>query len=146
MKVFSYYTRPERTPKDTYGLKKTADSAIEIMLGNSILKIFNKAGSKISLGAANDIKKSSPLILVPQFRWLHYRSDYAVLGSSKGIFLIECDGRDFHSSPNQVLHDAQKDSDALSLGYRTIRFWGAQIYKDPDKCAYRILDLIIVQL
>lgn len=83
------------------------------------------------------------LLLIPQFAWSYYRSDWAILNPKRAdALLIECDGKDFHSSPEQKAHDAKKDAAALDYGYLTMRFTGSQIHRDADGCAQKVFDAV----
>jgi very-short-patch-repair endonuclease len=87
-----------------------------------------------------------------------YRVDFQVIISKDNNilhkFLIECDGHDFHEkTKEQAKRDKQRDRDFLSLGIKTIRFTGSEIYNNATKCVvdvfktvyqdYRLFDLDI---
>lgn len=119
------------------------DSPIEDMLGAALL--MRAKALRIDLRVSKDRNRPSGdgAFLVPQFRWGIYRSDWAiVVGDLKGVLLIECDGKEFHSSPDQIEHDRNKDQAARDRGWFTWRFTGAQINMDADGIAKRILDAI----
>lgn len=120
------------------------DSPIEAWLGAAIVTFFERAGARLQLCKSFDIRSAPEgLLLVPQFAWSVYRSDWAILSArSHGALLIECDGRDFHSSPSQKAHDAKKDEAALSYGFLTLRFTGLAIFRDADGCAQKIYDAV----
>lgn len=123
------------------------ESPIENMLGAALLMMFERAGERLTL-CKSDRLESAPagLLLVPQFRWSYYRSDWAiVVAKPLSALLIECDGRDFHSSPEQKAHDAKKDAAALNRGYLTMRFTGSEIHRDVDRCAQKIFDAVCGQ-
>lgn len=121
------------------------ESPIEHMLGAALLEMFERAGVRLSLCKADHLEQApSGLLLVPQFRWGYYRSDWAiVIAKPLSALLIECDGRDFHSSPEQKAHDAKKDAAALDRGYLTMRFTGSEIHRDADRCAQKIYDAVL---
>ena len=110
-----------------FELNPDCESPIEVQLGAAILMFFQRA----RLPRPN---------LQPQFRWTYYRSDLAITAANGRTLLIECDGRDFHSSPEQLAHDSAKDKAAKLWGFRTIRFSGSQIHRDPDGCARKVFD------
>lgn len=120
------------------------DSHIEYEIGAAILLFFERAGHPLQLCKTvdkNNIRDG--LVLVPQFAWSYYRSDWAIYNpASRLAFLIECDGKDFHSSDKQRAHDAKKDAAALERGYLTMRFTGSQIHRDADGCAQKIYDAV----
>lgn len=119
------------------------DSPIEEMLGAFIMTVFREEGAPLKLCLVSDLKKiGTSLILVPQYKWLYYRSDWAVLcpAFSMTAVLIECDGAEFHSSPQQIEHDRKKDAAALDYGHITMRFPGRLIHKDPRGCARKVFE------
>jgi very-short-patch-repair endonuclease len=120
------------------------ESPIENLLGAAVLEMFERAGVRLTLCNADRLEGAPDgLLLVPQFRWGYYRSDWAiVVARPLGALLIECDGRDFHSSPEQKAHDAKKDRAALDRGYLTMRFTGSEIFRNADACALKIYDAI----
>lgn len=120
------------------------DSPIEIMMGGALMMFFQRAGVSLKLCQMVDIRNAPDgLILVPQFAWSYYRSDWAILNPKRtSALLIECDGKEFHSSPEQKAHDAKKDAAALDRGFLTVRFTGSQIHRDADDCAQKIFDAV----
>lgn len=125
-------------------LTSFCESPIEVDLGAAISLIFEQSGNSIRMCPMQALSlPTERLVLVPQFAWSFYRSDWATIpaGRSTGL-LIECDGFEFHSSPDQVRHDERKDADALAAGHKTIRLAGGAIYRDPYACARHIFDLV----
>lgn len=128
----------------TLTIGNACESPIEAELGAAVLMFFERAGNPLKL-ALTFVADSAPdeLLLVPQFRWHYYRSDWAIVNPRRaGALLIECDGRDWHSSPQQKAHDARKDAAALNRGFLTMRFTGSEIHKDSDSCAQKIYDAV----
>jgi very-short-patch-repair endonuclease len=121
---------------------RTADSPIESILGAAIIVYFQDHGRPLTL-AAEPVENASGLLLVPQFKWAIYRSDWAIYNpKTSGALLIECDGKEFHSSVNQISHDMRKDQAAHDRGYLTMRFTGSQIHKGADACAAEIFGFV----
>jgi hypothetical protein len=120
------------------------DSPIEVQIGAAILTFFERSGNPLRLCKTVDLRSlPDELVLVPQFAWSFYRSDWAILNPARhGALLIECDGKDFHSSAEQRKHDWQKDANAHDRGYLTMRFTGSQIFRDADGCAQKIHDAV----
>lgn len=120
------------------------DSPIEEILGAAIMLRFEREGRPLKLCLVADLQEPfDGLLLVPQFAWGYYRSDWAIIHQKRtGALLIECDGREFHSSAEQVAHDAKKDAAAHDRGYLTFRFTGSQIHRFPDECAQRIFEAV----
>lgn len=74
--------------------------------------------------------------LVPQV-WVdgRYRVDFYL--PKKGL-IIELDGHNFHSSPEQKEYDSKRDRYLQSKGFRVLRFTGREIYRDVNKCILEI--------
>lgn len=127
-----------------YDIGGNCDSPIEVQIGAAILLFFERASRPLLLGKTIDVDAlPDGLVLVPQFAWSYYRSDWAIYNPrTQGALLIECDGKDFHSSPAQVEHDRKKDAAALERGFLTIRFTGSQIFRDADACAQKVYDAV----
>lgn len=52
---------------------------------------------------------------------------------------IECDGKDYHSSPKQKAYDKRRTSYLYRHGYKSVlRFTGKQINRNPYACVDRI--------
>lgn len=60
----------------------------------------------------------------------------------KEYYAIECDGHEFHSSPEQISHDKKRDEYFSKRGIKTLRFTGSQINKDAEKCLNHIHQII----
>ncbi len=122
----------------------SAESPIELQLGAALVLFFRNAGKPLKLCLEVERgNKLDDLLLVPQFKWSFYRSDWAIVNPSRdGALLLECDGRDFHSTDDQKAHDAKKDASARDYGFLTMRFTGSQIYRDADGCAQKVYDAV----
>lgn len=122
------------------------DSPIEYAMGAALLVYFERAGQPLNLCKTIDLDsalEADKLLLVPQFAWSFYRSDWALFNPrTKLALLVECDGKDFHSSKDQIAHDKAKDSAAMLRGHLTLRFTGSQIHRDADGCAQRVFDAV----
>jgi very-short-patch-repair endonuclease len=121
-----------------------ADSPIETILGAAVLLYFRNAGKPLMLCLPAELDKAKVcLVFVPQFKWSIYRSDWAIFNpKTSGAMLLECDGKEFHSSADQMAHDQKKDAAAHDRGYLTMRFTGSQIHREPDGCAKKIYDVV----
>ncbi|SEN80969.1 Protein of unknown function [Mesobacillus persicus] len=51
---------------------------------------------------------------------------------------IECDGKDFHSTPEQKIHDRKKNAYLRKNGWKVIRFSGRQINRELKKVISQI--------
>jgi very-short-patch-repair endonuclease len=109
-------------------LAPKCDSPIEIDLGvkiNKVLRVIDDAS----------------LSLVPQYEMGPYRYDWAIVRDSKldPLALVECDGKDFHSTVEQLENDRAKDRLASSRGVMLRRFTGSEIHRNPDLCIAGLL-------
>lgn len=140
--VGGFLARIIERAKAAVSVAPTSDSPIESILGAAIILCFRDGGKPLVL--ATDISEApAKLLLVPQFKWGIYRSDWAIYNpKTTGALLIECDGKDYHSSDEQIAHDKKKDQAAHDRGYLTVRFSGSQIHRDADGCAGSIFNFI----
>ena len=120
------------------------DSPIEVQIGAAIIVFFERSGRPLKLCKTLDTRTATDeLVLVPQYAWSYYRSDWAILNPARhGALLIECDGKDFHSTISQKIHDQKKDEAAMDRGFLTMRFTGSEIFRDADRCAQKIYDAV----
>lgn len=119
-----------------------ADSPIESILGAAIMLYFQRGGKALAL-ASEPTPTAAGLLLIPQFKWLIYRSDWAIYNpKTTGALLIECDGKEFHTGPEREAHDKKKDQSAHDLGFLTMRFSGSRIHRNADACAKEIFDFV----
>lgn len=77
----------------------------------------------------------------PQYEIHPYRVDFLIrVRTFRGVvkvwppqygfdFVVECDGAEFHSTPEQKAYDKKRDQYLLSKGYKTLRLTGSEIYK-----------------
>lgn len=124
-------------------ISDVTDSPIEDMLGAAIILQFGAAGIGLKLCKDVNNPRDPGFRLVPQARWGMYRSDWALVNQdTRGVLLIECDGKEFHSAPERIEHDRKKDQAALDRGWLTVRFTGSEIHRDADGIAKRIFELV----
>ena len=55
---------------------------------------------------------------------------------------VECDGKDFHTSPEQKAHDKERDDYFKSQGIKTVRFTGSEIYRGVKMVVLEIINHI----
>jgi very-short-patch-repair endonuclease len=60
-------------------------------------------------------------------------------GRSKPLVLVECDGKEFHSTDEQIANDRAKDALAARSGILFHRFSGSQIFRELDRCTQQVL-------
>lgn len=95
---------------------------------------------EIDLGAALIDLAGEQFTFEPQFKLARYRYDFVAKYRDRPICLIECDGADFHSTPEQLVNDAAKDQAALDAGLQIARATGREIYASPDRVALWLLN------
>lgn len=81
--------------------------------------------------------------LFPQYKMGRYRYDFAIFkrGADSPVVLIECDGKQFHSTPEQLANDAAKDAAAVAAGAIPLRFTGSEIYRSPEAVVASVLEI-----
>jgi very-short-patch-repair endonuclease len=82
-----------------------------------------------------------PLTIQPQAPVGPYFADFLLSLDGKSV-AVECDGKDFHSTPAQVEHDRKRDEFFLRRGIKTARFSGSAIHNDASGCAREALELL----
>lgn len=99
------------------------DKVVPVYEGDPYL---NKCESPIETRLYKALKFNgySPVTQHPVGR---YRIDIAFPGS---LLALECDGKEFHSSPKQKAHDRRKDRYLKENGWTVLRFSGRRIYKE----------------
>ena len=75
----------------------------------------------------------------PQFKHGPYRYDFAIERDGVVIAVIECDGLEFHSTPEQLERDHAKDLLAKQSGFQVFRFTGREIHSDAAACVEQIM-------
>lgn len=123
------------------------ESPIEIRLGAMLVLVFETALTTPSLrfavcSQAEQVNYGGRyLLLIPQYKWKRWRYDFALRYSidPKPLVFIECDGKEFHSTPEQRETDRKKTEEAERLGIAMCRFTGSQIFKDPVECARAVI-------
>lgn len=83
--------------------------------------------------------------LIPQGRIDRYRVDFA-LTNIPGVPLlnvvIELDGHEHHSSPENRNYDTARDRALMKAGWQVVRFTGAQINRDCEGCVRETVELV----
>lgn len=118
-----------------YVLRSECESPIEVMLGAQIR-------------ATLDLLGEDRISLTTQYRLGPYRYDFALRAKwlKNPPILIECDGAEFHSTPEQVENDKRKDELAHLGGFKLLRFSGSEINRDAEGCATVVLNELISRL
>jgi very-short-patch-repair endonuclease len=109
-----------------FAIRSFCESPIEVMLGARLTVALRKI-------------EESHLSLSFQYPLGRYRYDFAITREEKAIALIECDGKEFHSTEAQISNDRAKDKLAAQKGVPVFRFSGSEIFKNEKECALLIL-------
>ena len=59
-------------------------------------------------------------------------------GRPKPLVLIECDGKEFHSTDDQIANDRAKGALAVKSGIPLFRFSGSEIFRELDRCVVQV--------
>ncbi len=81
----------------------------------------------------------------PQKKIKGFRVDFSIIdipGVPLLNIVIELDGYDYHSSPEQRNHDTARDRVLLKAGWQVVRFTGRQINSDCEGCVRETVDLV----
>ena len=125
------------------------ESPIEAIFGVAATRVLSKPHNRVmpQFGFARarkeDITKVefSRVLMIPQFWWENYRIDWAFHANflKQPWVFVECDGRDFHSSDEQIMRDAKRDARIRAAGIPILRFSGSDIHRHDDSCAMAVL-------
>jgi very-short-patch-repair endonuclease len=108
---------------DTYAI----ESPIEYRLYAWLKTLADKYGYKVK----------------PQWEFGQFRYDFGITDKNGELLaLIECDGAEFHCTPEQLERDKQKTAAAEMAAIRLFRWTGKEIYRDAQRCAEAIFFLI----
>ena len=77
--------------------------------------------------------------VIPQFKHDRFRYDFAIQKDGEVVAVVECDGMEFHSSPEQRTRDVAKNLAARQAGFAVFRYSGLKIYADAKRCAEQII-------
>jgi len=84
--------------------------------------------------------------VVPQYGVGRYRLDFAlfVITYDEDIVMIdlECDGKQFHSTPQQIEKDDERNVTLVSEGWIVLRYPGGAIHHEADACADEVQTFI----
>lgn len=114
-------------------VSRYTESPIETMLAVAILRQWQDVEFRTP-----DAGPGRGWTLIPQYPWGSFRVDLALRKPNGFLIFIECDGKDFHSSPEQVERDAVREQLMLDAGYPVVRFTGAEINYSAVACAEQL--------
>ncbi|MDD7441164.1 MAG: AAA domain-containing protein [Sutterellaceae bacterium] len=79
--------------------------------------------------------------LTPQYRVGSYRIDFVVSDGHRKAAL-ECDGDQYHSSPEAVAKDLERQTVLERIGWNFVRVSGGEYFRDPDGAVDRICEAL----
>ena len=123
--------------RNPYERRKTRNATSAIL---SLDKCDSHIEQLMMLALTRVLPKNAKIF--QQFRIGKYKADFLVCGSAKNI-VIECDGKQYHTRVNQVIHDKNRDEFMRSLGYEIIRFSGSDIFKNHESCALKVREELL---
>jgi very-short-patch-repair endonuclease len=111
-----------------HALAPKCESPIEVDFGTRMIKVLR-------------VIDDDTLSLASQYSIGPFRYDFAITreGRPQPVILVECDGREFHQSKEQLANDRLKDALARNLRIDLLRFSGSEIYSSLDECITRVL-------
>lgn len=133
----------------TMEINQTTESPIETIFGAAALEVFSEHFKDHKLTtfrrcAQEEVSRDngSSVLMVPQFWWRNYRMDWAFVATfmKQPYVFVECDGKDFHSSPEQLARDRKKDDEVGAAGIPIFRFTGKDINRNARACAMVVLN------
>lgn len=80
--------------------------------------------------------------LIDGYEEWSYEKNHPIPHILKKSLVIELDGKDFHSSKEQMNYDYQRENDIKLAGYDVMRFTGSQIYNDINGCLSKVYQYI----
>jgi very-short-patch-repair endonuclease len=102
-------------------MARFTESPIEIMFGMAMMEFMEDDWA-----------------LIPQLWWGRYRIDWALERPDKPWIFVECDGNEFHTKPEDVKRDRNRDIRIRRAGIKLFRFTGSEIYQNAKGCAMRV--------
>jgi very-short-patch-repair endonuclease len=135
-------------PRNRGGLEPIAVPAARFLDSIAIaMEIGSLCDSEIEVDLAVALTKALRVIDDPSLSLRHqfhlgrflYDLYFKREGRSKPLLMIECDGKEFHSTDEQIANDRAKDARAAKLGIPLLRFSGSQIFRELDHCTKQVL-------
>lgn len=121
--------------------KRTAVSRLEQIIQENFLVLDLSEGLSPIERRLKEALDSQKIEYVSQYE-IHtttnvYKADFQIR-SGQGKLIIECDGKEFHSTPYASQYDRSRQQAIEALGYRVLRFTGTEIWNDLDGCVAAI--------
>lgn len=126
---------------ESFTMAGVTESPIETLFGAKLALALRPVCEELGWDFSVGGKPDADVTLQPQYPLERFRYDFAIRakGQSRPLILIECDGKDFHSTPEQQANDKLKNAAAFNAGIKLIRFSGAEINGEVDRCVRQTL-------
>ena len=113
----------EKIEQELNEIGRLSESPIEYQFGCAL--VFALANSTIRIRAQYQVEH------------YRYRYDFALIHPTleKALMFIECDGKEFHSTAEQLANDRAKERLAEKIGAFVVRYSGSAIYYNSKDCA-----------
>lgn len=139
----------EQALDDFEALLDETESPIEAMLLQALFEesLFDHAAFRSNYGHKYFGHLTGQIEICAQYKVESFRADFALClyhrnGTATRI-LIECDGHEFHDrTKEQAQRDKSRDRALSARGWRVLRFTGSEIYRDAEKCAAEIAQIV----
>jgi very-short-patch-repair endonuclease len=123
-------------------LSKLTESPIETIFGVAAAKMLLEHyhdGFRVCRPADQERHADARALMMPQYPFLRYRMDWAFRFKCEPELLVfvECDGAEYHSTPEQIANDRAKDEAARAAGILLLRFTGSEIVGARSHCVAR---------
>jgi hypothetical protein len=128
-----------------YRLARITESPIETIFGVAAFFLFQQQFKNFELCEGLE-RPHDKLLLIPQYRWRRFRIDWAFTLEGEELLFVECDGKEFHSSPEQVARDRKRDQAITAAGIECLRFSGVDLTRNDEACATIALSAILRKL
>lgn len=139
-----FYRGPEEIEGELKfaSLGEPARKAADLMFEAALIAPSCDSPIEVQLGARLKLALPPTVTLKTQHWFGRYRMDFAILHGSSVCLFIECDGKKFHSTPEQRRNDVAKDAAAALAGIPLLRFTGSAIFRHPIECCDQIIKIL----
>lgn len=130
-------------------VKANTESPIEVTLFNALMR-----SAKFVLCEKDAKPTGEGIFVIPQAQVGKYRADFLFKQIAypvgrrvwppklKSMLCVECDGHEFHSTPEDIAYDRLRDEFFAEKGIETLRITGSEIYKNANFCIDNILHIL----
>lgn len=128
---------------------KITESPIETLFGVALLRHLQKLfPDRVWWGHASTLGNAPPdaIQVVAQLQWRNFRIDWAVLVNDQPLIFIECDGREFHTGPEQEAKDRARDKVIRDAGIEIARFTGSELHNADAHCGSIVASFVATRV